>query len=191
MNKKLKRGLQACLFIGIIIGFIYIGTKDFTTEAVAHNERFDQEYTNVSSDNVFKYASASDIYTAIKKDAIIFMGYPANVWSGYYANILNEVAKEMGIEEILYYDFYQDRENRNATYQGIVLFLSNYLTTMDDGTQEIHAPTLVIVKNGEIIAYDDETAFIIGNIEPEDYWNEFRTSEQANTFKTMLTRYLE
>lgn len=88
--------------------------------------------------------------------------YPENVWSGYYANILNEAAKDAGIKEILYYDFYEDRENHNATYQSIVLNLSNYLITLDDGTQEIYAPTLVIVKDGKVIAFDNENSFYKG-----------------------------
>ena len=84
MNKKVKRILQGLLFVLIIIGFIYIGTRDFDTGEVVDNERFDEEYVNVSKDNVFKYASAVDVYASFQKDAIIFMGYPANIWSGYY-----------------------------------------------------------------------------------------------------------
>ena len=191
MNKKVKRILQGILFIIIIIAFIYIGTRDFNTKKVIDNERFDQEYINVSKDNVFKYVNAVEVYSKLKEDAIIFMGYPANSWSGYYANILNEVAKSSGIEEILYYDFVSDRENNNATYQSIVLSLSNYLYTLDDGTQDIHAPTLIIIKNGNIIGFDQETAFTKGNINPKDYWTEFRTGLKFNTFHTMFKEYLE
>ena len=136
MNKKVKLILQGILFVVIIVGFIYIGTRDFNKEVVVDNERFDADYVNVSKDNVFKYANAVEVYQALKGNAIIFMGYPANVWSGYYANILNEAAKDAGIKEILYYDFYEDRENRNGTYQSIVLSLTNYLVTLDDGTEE-------------------------------------------------------
>ncbi len=189
MSKKVKRVLQAMLFILIIVGFIYVGTRDFTQEVVVDNERFDQEYANVSKDNVFKYANAVEVYSALKGDAIIFMGFPANIWSGYYADILNEAAKEAGIEEILYYDFYEDRENKNATYQSIVLNLASYLVTKDDNTQDIYAPTLVIIKNGQVIAYDNETAFPIGSISPDDYWNELRVGIKFNTFVTMFEEY--
>ena len=191
MNKKVKRILQGLLFVLIIIGFIYIGTRDFDTGEVVDNERFDEEYVNVSKDNVFKYASAVDVYASFQKDAIIFMGYPANIWSGYYANILNEAAKASGIKEILYYDFYLDRENKNATYQSVVLSLSNYLMTLDDGTQELYAPTLVIIKDGKVMALDNETAFTKGSIDPEEYCNDYRTGIKYNTFVTMFKEYLE
>lgn len=191
MKKKIKRVLQGLAFIAIIIGFIVIGTRDFDKKVVVDNEKFDQDYVNVNKENVFKYVNAVEVSTELKQDAIIFMGYPENVWSGYYANILNEAAKDSGIKEILYYDFYEDRENHNATYQSIVLNLTNYLITLDDGTQEIYAPTLVIVKDGKIIAFDNETAFVRGNLTPEIYWNEYKTGAKYSLFKSMFEEYLE
>ena len=191
MNKKVKLILQGIFFVLIIVGFIYIGTRDFSEKVVVDNERFDADYALVSKDNVFKYVNAVEVYAALKGDAIIFMGYPANVWSGYYANILNEAAKASGITEILYYDFYDDRENRNGTYQSIVLSLSNYLVTLDDGTEEIYAPTLVIVKDGRVMAFDNETAFTKGNIIPEVYWDEYQSGIKYNNFRTMFQEYLE
>ena len=191
MKKKIKRILQGLLFIGIIVGFILIGTKDFNKEVEVDNEKFDQDYANVNKDNVFKYVNAVEIATNLKKSDVIFMGYPQNTWSGYYANILNEAAKDSGIKEILYYDFYEDRMNHNATYQSIVLNLSNYLITLDDGTKEIYAPTLVIVKDGKVIAFDNETAFVRGNLTPETYWNEYKTGAKYNLFKSMFKEYLK
>lgn len=192
MNKNIKKIFQGILFILIIIAFIYIGTRDFKTETKVDNEKFDSEYSNVNKDNVFIYANATDVYSKLKNGtAIIFMGFPSNEWAGYYANILNQAAKESGIKEIMYYDFLEDRTNRNATYQSIVLKLSNYIMTKDDGTRDIYAPTLVIIKNGTIIAYDNETAFNIGNIKPSEYWNEYRTGIKLNNFKTMFNEYLK
>ena len=191
MNKKVKFTLQCLLFVAIIIGFVYIGTRDFKKEVVVDNERFDEEYTHVSKDNVFKYVSAVEVAASIKDNAIIFMGYPKNDWSGYYANILNEAAKDIGITEIMYYDFYQDRENKNGTYQSIVLNLSNYLITMDDSTQNLYAPTLVIIKDGKIIAFDYETAFMRGNITPEVYWTDYKVGIKYQEFTSMLEEYLK
>lgn len=192
MNKNVKIVLQGILFVLIIIAFIYIGTREFDTKEVIDNEKFDSEYSNVSKDNVFVYVNAQDVYTKLNsQNAIIFMGFPSNKWSGYYANILNEAAKISGIKEIYYYDFLEDRQNKNATYQSIVLKLSNYVSTLDDGTQNIYAPTLIIIKNGKIIAFDNETAINIGNISPVDYWNEFRTGMKLNNFRSMFQEYLK
>ncbi len=190
MKKKLIKIFQGIAFIAIIIAFIYVGTLDFSPKEIIDNEKFDQEYEMVSSDNVFVYANARDVYSALKGNAIIFMGFPANKWTGYYANILNEAAKSSNIKEILYYDFYEDRNNKNATYQSIVLKLNNYVLTLDNGTKNIYAPTLVVVKNGNIVYFDNETALILGSTKPEDYWTELKIGLKTNSLKTMFKDYL-
>ena len=191
MNKSLKRVIQGILFILIIAGFIFIGTRDFTKEIVIDNEKFDLEYSNVSKDNVFVYANAQDVYTRFKNgNAIVFMGFPTNKWSGYYAEMLNTVAKELGIKEILYYDFKKDRESKNATYQSIVLKLSSYTYINDNGVQNVYAPTMFIIKDGKIIHFDNETAIMKGNLSPEDYWNQNNKAIQLNKFRLMFKDYL-
>ncbi|MDE5539015.1 MAG: hypothetical protein K2J20_00840, partial [Bacilli bacterium] len=79
--------------------------------------------------------------------------------------------------------------NQNGTYQSIVLRLKDYIRTLDTGKQELYAPTLVMVKDGEIVAYDDETSINIGSITPEVYWNEYNTGLKINHLKTMFAEY--
>ncbi len=192
MNKKLVYIIKGLLFVIIICAFIFIGTKDFSKKKSLDNEKFDQEYQNVDKNNIFRYVNAQEVYSNLKTGtAIIFMGYASNNWSGYYANILNEAAKESGIKEILYYDFYNDRKTQNATYQGIVLKLNNYITVLDDGTENIYAPSLVIVKNGKIIQFDDETSLNKGNKLPDEYWNTNLKSLKKNKFKLMFQDFLK
>lgn len=192
MNKNLKRILQVILFVLIIGAFIFVGTRDFTKKVTVDNERFDKEYSNVSKDNVFVYANAQDVYTRFKNgNAVVFMGFPSNKWSGYYAEMLNTAAKESGIKEILYYDFKKDREEKNATYQSIVLKLSSYTYTNDNGTQNIYAPTMFIIKDGKVMYFDNETSIMKGNLSPDDYWNENIKAVQINNFKMMFQDYLK
>lgn len=192
MNKNLKRILQVILFVLIIGAFIFVGTRDFTKKVTVDNERFDKEYSNVSKDNVFVYANAQDVYTRFKNgNAVVFMGFPSNKWSGYYAEMLNTAAKESGIKEILYYDFKKDREEKNATYQSIVLKLSSYTYTNDNGTQNIYAPTMFIIKDGKVMYFDNETSIMKGNLSLDDYWSENRKAVQINNFKMMFQDYLK
>lgn len=192
MNKKIKIAMQGLLFLLIIAGFIYVGTRDFSSKVEIDNEKFDNEYTNVSKDNVFTYINGTEVLTKIKNGSgIIFLGYPKNKWSGYYASILNEAAHEAGIKEILYYNFSKDREDNNGTYGSIVIRLSSYLVTNDKGKQSLNAPALIIVKNGKIIAYDDETSLIRGTINPSDYWSENKINLKTKEIKTLFKTYIE
>ena len=175
------------LFVLIIVGFIYVGSMDFSKKIVVDNEKFDSEYVHVNTDNVFKYVNHQDVYTKMKNGtAIIFMGFPSNKWSGYYANLLNTAAKEVGITEILYYDFKNDRDNKNATYQSIVMKLASYLPVLDENNQDIYAPTLLLIKKGKVVGYDNETAINIGTLKPDDYWTEYRKGLKLNNLKMML-----
>ncbi len=192
MHKNLKKVIQSILFILIIIAFIYVGTKDFSSNTEVDNEKFDHDYPLVNIGNVFTYVNASEVYATLKNGTgVIFMGFPTNAWTGYYARILNDAAKEVGLDKILYYDFYEDRNMRNATYQSIVVKLSNFLPVLDENNQNIYAPTLLIIKNGEITNFDNETAIKNGNLNPEEYWNSVRTGLKKNNLKMMLEDYLK
>ena len=191
MNKTVKKVLQGILFISIIIAFIFIGTRNFEDNKVVDNEKFDQEYTNVSKDNVFVYQNATEIYNRFRNGSfILFMGYPENIWSGYYANIVNEAAKEAGVKEIYYYNFKNDRDDKNGTYQSIVLKLASYLPVIDDGEQNIYAPTLVVVKDGKVINYNNDTAINIGRLNPEEYWTDLKIASKKSELILMFQDFL-
>ena len=179
------------LFILFIIGFIYIGTIDFKKDEITDNQRFKEEHQIVSENNVYTYVNATQVYDYLKgNNAIILFGIKNSKWVSYYADILNNVAINLGIDKIYYYDITDDRIEENATYQSIVNYLSNNLTYLDDGTLNIYAATLIIKKNNKIIYFDDETALIKGNIKPDDYWDEIQKYITSENIKLALNEYL-
>ena len=119
------------------------------------------------------------------------MGFPSNKWTGYYASILNDAAKNVGVDEIHYYDFLSDRDESNGTYETIVNNLKVYAPVSDEGVQDIAAPTVIIVKNGKIIGYFDDTAIMHGNVTPDIYYNENARSKIYEGFKTALLEYIK
>ena len=183
--------ISIILFILFIAGFIYIGTIDFSKKEIDDNEKFAREYKDIiDKDNVYVYINSQDAANYVHKDdVIILFGIKDSLWVGYYANILNEVAKNCGINRIYYYDITADRNNKNGTYQSIVNYLSDYITHLDDGSVDLHGPTLFIKKSGRVIYFDDSNAFISGNITPEDYWNEYQSNLQKITFNNVLKDY--
>ena len=118
------------------------------------------------------------------------MGFERNKFVDGYASILNDVCKEYKIDKIYYYDFLQDREENNGTYEAIVDKLSNYITVNDMEVRDLYAPTVVVVKNGNIIGYFDEAAFLKGDIEPKDYYSDKKTIEIYEEFKNAILEYL-
>lgn len=162
--------------------FAYLGTKDYQIE-VTDNVRFSNEYKDISKNNLYVYVNENKVLEILnEKSGILFMGFPSNIWSHYYAEYLNEVAINNHIEEIYYYNFKKDRSLNNSVYNNIVGKLKEYLNYNDAGNIDLSAPTIVIVKNGKIIYFDDEMTNLKGEIRPEDYFTDYR----KNLMKTNL-----
>ena len=194
-NEKLFKNkwqmiIYCILFIILIGAFIYLGTLDYD-ESLPDNEQFAEDFSLVSEDNVFKYVNATDaLMVANGTKGIVLFG-TQNEWVNYYANIVNKVAKEVGIDTIYYYDFVSNRQDNNGTYEAIVESLSDYVTYNDYGTPEIYAPSLLVVSGDEVLLFDTETSFVRGDIAPSEYWNSFNESAKIQELRNVFTEYLE
>ena len=119
------------------------------------------------------------------------MGFPLNKWTNYYASILDKAATSVGIDKIYYYDFLQDREENNGTYETIVNKLEVYVPVDDLENREIYAPTVIIVKNGVVLGYFDSAAIRKGSVKPEDYFTENERTLIYEELKTALKEYID
>jgi len=177
-----------CLFMW---GFIYFGSKDYKVNEISDSEKFVSEHKEVVEDNIFSYINSSDAYTYVRQeDVLLLFGIRNSDWVGYYANILNEVAKEVGISKIYYYDITDDRNDANATYESIVYYLDDYVTHLDDGKVNLYGPTLLIKKDGVITYFDDETAIIKGTLSAEEYWNNYQINLKKANLKVALQDFM-
>ncbi len=180
--------IMFCIFIAL---FIYFGSFEKTANNVSDSDKFINEYKEITTDNVFLYLNAQDTLNYIKNDnVLILFGYKNNSYVGYYANILNEVAKEVGIKKIYYYDMTEDRKYKNGSYESIVNYLKDYIVTLDDGSQNIYAPTFLIKRAGVIKLFDDEDAFVHGYNSAEEYFDNYRTNLKKITLKKALEDFI-
>lgn len=176
-------------FVFLVGAFIYLGTKNYNApiRKLTDQESFTKEF-GITSDNIYDYKTAKEILETMNTGtAVIFFAFPENEWSHNYAEILNEVAKYYSLKEIYYYNFKNDRSVNNSYYENIVSQLDSYLPVLDNGTKDLYAPTVVFVKNGEILFYDDETSITHGDITVSDYW----TKEKENEKKVALGVYFQ
>ncbi len=193
-NKKMFKSktqmiIYLIVFCLLIYAFIYLGKKDYNVK-LPDNERFASEFSMVSEDNVFKYVSAVDARMVSRKAKGIVLFGTNNEWVDYYAYMVNKIAKEVGIEEIYYYDFTKNRKDNNGTYEDIVKNLSEYATYNDKGVAEIYAPSLLVVSNDKVLLFDSETSFIKGKTTPSEYWNQQKTLEKEEMLRQVFTQYM-
>ena len=197
-NKLFKSRAQMIIYIIltiiIMVLFVVIGTHDFNPNIETEGEQFNQVFTNVEKDNVFIFGDVTDVNSIINgksEDAIVLFGFKNNEWTSYYAEYINDVAIELGIKKVIYYDFELDRKEKNGTYETIVNSLDVYVTFNDYNTADIYAPTLVVVKDGEVIAFINETSLRNGNVTPEIYWDQYKVEEFKSTLRTIFNEYLK
>ncbi len=198
VNKLFKSKTQMVIYIIltiiIIILFILIGTYDFNKEVKSEALKINQTLTMVDKDNVYKFTNSSEVNNLINNttaNGIVLFGFKENCWTNYFAKYVNEVAKSVGIKEIGYYDFLSDRNESNGTYETIVNDLSIYLKYNDLGSSDIEAPALLVIKDGNILAYIDDTSYRTGDITPDIYWNEYNISIFKDKLNTIFTEYVK
>ena len=194
-NKKMFKSktqmvIYIIIFCLLIYAFIYLGKKEYKVE-LPDNEKFSSMFSMVSTDNVFKIVNATEARMVSRGAKGIVLFGTENEWVNYYAYIVNKIAKEVGIEEIYYYDFTKNRKNNNGTYEDIVKNLSNYVTYNDKGVAEIYAPSLLVVSKDEVLLFDSDTSFIKGKTTPSTYWNSFTQGEKEQNLRAVFTEYLK
>lgn len=183
MNKKV---LGLIIGIGVII-LLGVGTYFlfFKKDRLSDAEKFKAEYSNVSDNNMFVYRTPEEIIHILEKGTgVVYMGFPECPWCQAYVPYLESAAREAGIEKIYYLNILSDRKNNTKDYQKIVSLLEDKLLSDDEGNPRVYVPDVTIVKEGVILAHDNETS-TISSAEgtPKEYW----TVDKVNSLKERLT----
>ena len=195
VNKKKMTLVQKIFyifsFIFLIGAFIYLGTKDYTPKKTETDAQiFTKEY-GITEENVFTERDSKTILELLNSGSgIIFIGFPENIWSASIADILNESAKKMNIDTIYYYNLEQDRKEHNYYYEHMIEILMPYLKVLDNEDVDIYAPTVLIVKNGEVIYFDDETSIVMGDMTVANYWTETKTYQKGLEYMQAMNEFL-
>ena len=191
-NKGLIIGLVAIIIIliGVVVFLLVRDNNEEIVETTPTDaEKFAEEYSKISDDNVFTYATVDEIIDVLDGGSgIVYLGFPECQWCNAYVPYLNDVAKSVGVNEILYYNIREDRSNNSENYQKIVELLDGYLTDDEEGNPRIYVPAIIFVNNGTIVGFDDETSLDTGGFtNPDDYW----TEEEVSDLKSRLTSYMQ
>lgn len=173
-KKKILIIIGAIILLGVIL-YLAVSTNNKKEQNITNdNERFANEYKTVTKDNVFVYRDINEIINILEKGTgVVYLGFPECPWCKAYATYLNEVAKEQDVEKVYYYNILEDRKNNTKEYQKIIELLGDYVANDEEGNKRIYVPMVIGVNKGQIVGFDDETAWDTKGYEtPEDYWSQ-------------------
>lgn len=182
MKKKLVLGIILLILIG---GGVYYFLGNRESDAV----KFSKEYTRVGEKNVFVYRNFDEIVSIMEKGTgVVYLGFPECPWCQAYVKYLNEVAQDVGIDKIYYYNILEDRKNNTKEYQKLVSLLSGALEYDEEGNERIYVPNVSFHIKGSFIGNDNETSLDTHDLNtPEEYW----TEDEVKDLKATLKGYME
>lgn len=161
----------------VMMMFIFVGCgkeKEIDVNVETDGFKFSKEYTMVDENNPFVYKSLDEINKIIENGTgIVYLGFPECPWCQQYVKYLNEVAEEYELEKIYYCNVLEDRSNNTEAYKKTVQLIGDYLQYDEEANKRIYVPSVIAINRGEIVGFDDETAWDTKGFEkPEDYWND-------------------
>jgi len=185
MKKKLL------LIIPIIFAFLLVGCDK--EEKETDSLKFAKEYTQVTEDNYFVYRNSEEIIKILEHGTgVVYIGFPECPWCQAYVPMLNEVADIEGLEKIYYYNILNDRKDNTEDYKKIVSLLDEHLQFDDEGNKRVYVPAVIVVSEGKIIGFDDETSYDTKGFEdPADYWNDEEVSDLKSKLTDIITKVID
>ena len=188
-NKKRIFLIIIAIVIVLCVLFCLLKVNKKENEVIKDNVKFSQEYGSVSEDNVFCYKTIDEIINILEHGTgVVYLGFPECPWCTAYVPYLNEVAKDNDVEKVYYYNILNDRKDNNDNYKKLVEILKDHLRYDEEGNKRIYAPSVIAVKDGEIVGFDDETAADTkGYKTPKEYWE----NEDLEGLKTKLAKMFE
>ena len=157
-----------------------------------------KEYVNISVDeeNPFVYASYDEVVDIIENGTgVIYFGFPECPWCRNAVPVLIDAAQELGVDKIYYYNALSIRDTKSLDENGnivtdkkgtdeyykLVDLLSNVLTPYeglnDESIKRLYFPTVVYVKDGEVLAST------IGTVDSQEDPYIKLTNDQYNELK--------
>ena len=179
------------LFITILIlstlasFFIY---EHFNKELKARNN-LSTTYTKLDKKNVYKIININKAIKLVKQgNSALLIGFKECIWCQQYVKVIDDIAKKNSLLTVYYLDIKEDRKNNTKKYQELVNLLKDKLKNDDLGNKRIFVPFLVIAKDKEILATDDETSTLSSDkVDPLKYW----TKEKINALEEKLKPAIE
>lgn len=210
MKNKQKIILSVVVLLIGIVSFIYLRPESMESqfkleyESLNGKEANNREYLEVTipSDNNIVYTDYDQVFDVLDGTGVIYFGFPECPWCRNAVPVLLEAAKESGLDEIYYLNNQEDRDTKvlkdgevvtekegSSNYNKLLEKLGDkasvYEGLNDDSIKRLYYPTVVFVKNGEIIDYIEGT--VDSQTDPYTPLNENQKEELKDKYRSAMS----
>ncbi len=195
MNIDKSTLVKALIVVLVIIGATFAIYKMSSNDQPAAKQqasvdaaKFKKEYPNVSSGNLFTYASKQQVLDIFDHGSgVIFLGFPKCPWCQQLAPIVDAAAKEAKIDKIYYLDIRQAREDNDELYRKLLNILKPRLRKDKNGKPRIYLPDVSVVRKGKIVGHFVQEVMVDGKkATPDEYWTVGRREKATQDFVDMM-----
>ncbi len=180
----MKKYIPMLILLILCSGFFFISMFRTDKEENHDQTAVDNKFEKVPEENVYDILSNSEVDNFLEEGTgILILGTYDSVWTDNYLALYNELAIELDIEKINFFDILPSKTTENKTYSNILKKLDNYLYQTDEYEKLLLTPISIGLENGNIIFVNNDTAFLNSNVTPETYWSD----QQILDFKYNIT----
>lgn len=142
-------------FLLLVVFFVVLSLSLITFSQKNENP-LNKEYPTLNNNNVYKKINSEGFLNRIEnKDTFITVfAFPSCPWCQSLLPVLDEVAKEKGLDTVYYIYLKEMRDNeKNLEHENYlkIFDIMKEANAIDVNKQRVNAPTIVVVKDGVII----------------------------------------
>lgn len=192
MSNKTKKILKNIFYIiafAILISAFIVLSEKYASNSKDEIKTITDYYKNIENNNIEPINGTKFINLIKKGTNVILIGSHTSDWAERYVQEIDEISKELNVDIIYYYDINNDKAQKNSNYYKIKELLKGYLTKTDGSNSNLLAPSIYIIKDGEVKYYNTDTVAMPNKIEIKDYWTEEKEIEFDQEISEALNKY--
>lgn len=153
------------------------GEKVVQADMSAYEELKDKEH-------VYVEVRVADVLEALKNEEgerkVFYLGFVGCPWCMEIVPVLNEVAKQEGIDTVYYLNTRDVTDEENADFEQVKALMSSVLAVNADGNPVLYVPDIMIVEKGQILVNH------IGTVDSHNAHERTMTEEEMTQLKAKL-----
>ena len=176
-TKKILKNIFYMIAFAILISAFIVLSEKYASNSKDEIKTITDYYKNIENNNIEPINGTKFINLIKKGTNVVLIGSHTSDWAERYVQEIDEISEELNIDIIYYYDINNDKAQKNSNYYKIKELLKGYLTKTDGSNSNLLAPSIYIIKDGEVKYYNTDTVAMPNKIEIKDYWTEEKEIE--------------